>query len=52
MDKTLTLLWRFPEAWLLFTGKDSFTLLPAESLPDDVRRHIVDKVRQNGGEVA
>lgn len=47
----LTRLWRFPEAWLLFTGKDSFTLLPAEDLPEDVRRHIVNQVTKNGGEV-
>ncbi|MBA1149101.1 YcxB family protein [Ectothiorhodospiraceae bacterium WFHF3C12] len=45
-------LWRLPTAWLLFTGTDSFTILPTAGLPEEVREFIIQRVESNGGEVS
>lgn len=44
-------LWCQDRVWLLFTGSDSFTILPTDGLPGDVRAFIIARVRANGGEV-
>lgn len=45
-------LWRQDRVWLLFTGSDSFTILPTDELPEDVRAFVIARVEANGGEVA
>ncbi len=44
-------IWRFPEAWLLFTGKNAFTALPIDTISTEDRELMCSKVRENGGRV-
>jgi hypothetical protein len=44
-------IWRFPEAWLLFTGKNNFFTLPIDSINIADRELICAKIIENGGRV-
>ncbi len=49
--RAVTRVWTFPEVWLLFVAKGMYITIPTESLTDDVRQFITNKVREHGGKV-
>ncbi len=49
--RVIEAIWRFPEAWLLFTGKNAFTSLPIDAISTEDRELMCSKVRENGGRV-
>jgi hypothetical protein len=44
-------IWRFPEAWLLFSGKTRFMILPIDTLGIEDRELMCEKVKENGGRI-
>jgi hypothetical protein len=44
-------IWRFPEAWLLFTGKNTFMTLPIDFISIEDRELMCAKVKENGGRI-
>ncbi len=50
-SRAIAQVWTFPEAWLIFTAKSTYFIIPAESLTDNVRRFIRSKVLEHGGVV-
>jgi hypothetical protein len=49
--RAVTEIWTFPEAWLVFLAKGSYFTIPTESLTDEVRRFISQKVQEHAGKV-
>ena len=49
--RAITQIWTFPEAWLVFVAKGSYFTIPTESLTEEVRQFIHDKVHEHGGKV-
>jgi hypothetical protein len=49
--KTVSEIWKFEEFWLLLFSKAQFVTLPLESLTDEMRSIISDRVREAGGKV-
>lgn len=41
-------LWCFPEAWLVFLGKNSYWTLPTTCLTDDIKQFITNKLKEHG----
>jgi len=44
-------LWRFEDAWLLFSAAGSFEIFPANLVKGEVGQFLMRKVRENGGKV-
>ncbi len=44
--------WLFRDAWLLFFSKVSYSTLPVEGVPPEVRAFVLSKVREAGGTVS
>ena len=44
-------IWVFPKVWLLFYPKQGYSTLPVADIDDELRQFIIEKVRENGGEV-
>jgi len=44
-------IWRFPDAWLLFTGKNVFLTLPIDAISMEDRELMCAKVKENGGRI-
>jgi len=44
-------IWRFPEVWLLFTGKNTFMTLPIDGISIEDRELMCTKVKENGGRI-
>ena len=49
--RAITHVWMFPEVWLVFVAKGVYFTIPTESLTDEVRQFIGQKVREHGGKV-
>lgn len=49
--RVIEAIWRFPEAWLLFMGKNLFVTLPIDAISAEDRELMCAKVRENGGRV-
>jgi hypothetical protein len=47
----ITQVWTFPEVWLVFIAKWHYFTIPTESLSDEVRQFIKQKVQEHGGKV-
>jgi hypothetical protein len=50
--RAITKVWKFPEAWLLFVAKGSYFTIPTESLTDEVRQFIKQKIKEHGAKIA
>jgi hypothetical protein len=44
-------IWRYPNVWLLFTGKNVFVTLPIDAISTDDRELMCLKVQESGGRV-
>ncbi len=49
--RAIETIWRFPEAWLLFVGKNVFMTLPIDAISMEDRELMCAKVKDNGGQV-
>jgi len=49
--KSIERIWQFPDAWLLFLGKNAFFTLPIAEVPHDAMQFIAERVRETGGNV-
>ena len=49
--KSVLQVWRFPEAWLLFLGKNMFITLPTDGLSDEAMQLVVQGVQATGGKI-
>ncbi len=49
--RAIEAIWRFPEAWLLFMGKNVFVTLPIDGISTEDRELMCTKVKENGGRV-
>ena len=45
-------LWQFPDAWLLFTSKNTYSTFPIADVPDEVKDFIVSKMKETGGKIS
>jgi hypothetical protein len=50
--RAITEVWTFPDAWLFFIAKGSYFTIPTESLTNEVRQFINQKVQEHGGTMA
>src|SRR3990167_9322141 len=48
--RAIEAIWRFPEAWLIFMGKNLFATLPIDGIGIEDRELMCAKVRENGGQ--
>ena len=44
-------IWVFPNVWLLFYPKQGYSTLPVADIDDELQQFIIEKVRENGGDV-
>lgn len=49
--RVIETIWRFPEAYLLFLGRNIFITLPIEGISIEDRELMCAKVRENGGRI-
>lgn len=45
-------LWRFDDVWLLLYTNHTYSTLPVEEVPEEVKQFIVDRVQSHGGKVS
>jgi hypothetical protein len=49
--RVIEAVWRFPEAWLIFVGKNTFMTLPIEHISHEDRERLCAMVTEHGGHV-
>ena len=49
--RAITKVWVFPEVWLIFVAKGSYITIPTESLTEEARNFIHNKVQEYGGKI-
>jgi hypothetical protein len=49
--RAIEAIWRFPEAWLLFGGKNAFITLPIDAISSEDRELMCARVKEHGGRV-
>ncbi len=49
--RVIEAIWRFPEAWLMFGGKNAFFTLPINAISTEDRELMCAKVKEHGGKI-
>ncbi len=49
--KIIERVWRFPEVWLLFYGRNAFFTLPVDAASREALTFIEEQVKRHGGKI-